>query len=262
MPDFFERIPDQSEVLRQAVVSHQTEVWTAQPGVLTKVSDLAGKITVDVQPVVQGKVRTPDGVTTLVNLPVIPDVPVVFPRGGGYVLTFPVAVGDEVLIVHAARNIDGWWQQGGIQPPFDSRMHDITDAFVVPGPYSQKTKFSGLSATTAQWRSEDGTIFAELDHMNKKIRLISNGILVELDSNNKVVNINGMDIDNINVNANTKLTITCPLTQINGDLHVTGVVTAGFGGGDQVGVQSHTHTQGNDGHGDGEVPTNPPTAGS
>lgn len=48
----------------------------------------------------------------------------------------------------------------------------------------------------------------------------------------------------------------------NGDLHVTGAVIAGYGGGDQVGLQTHRHTQPNDSHGDGEQPTNPPTAGT
>ena len=59
-----------------------------------------------------------------------------------------------------------------------------------------------------------------------------------------------------------KVTITCPLVEISGDLHVKGAVIAGYGGSDQVGVQTHRHTQGSDGHGDAEVPTNPPVAGS
>lgn len=48
----------------------------------------------------------------------------------------------------------------------------------------------------------------------------------------------------------------------NGDLHVTGAIIAGFGTGDQVGVQTHTHHQGADSHGDSEAPTNPPTPGT
>lgn len=49
---------------------------------------------------------------------------------------------------------------------------------------------------------------------------------------------------------------------ITGDLHVTGAVIAGFNGGDQVGLQTHSHTQGVDGHDDAEAPTNPPTPGT
>lgn len=47
-----------------------------------------------------------------------------------------------------------------------------------------------------------------------------------------------------------------------GDFHATGAVIAGFGSGGQVGLQTHTHTQGNDSANDAEVPTNAPTGGT
>lgn len=47
-----------------------------------------------------------------------------------------------------------------------------------------------------------------------------------------------------------------------GDFHATGAVIAGFGTSDQVGVQTHTHTQNNDSAGDTEPPTNAPTGGT
>lgn len=47
-----------------------------------------------------------------------------------------------------------------------------------------------------------------------------------------------------------------------GDFRATGAVIAGCGSGDQVGLQTHTHTQGNDSANDAEVPTNPPTGGT
>jgi len=49
---------------------------------------------------------------------------------------------------------------------------------------------------------------------------------------------------------------------IESDLHVTGAVIAGFGGADQVGLQTHTHPQPPDSHSDTEFPTYAPTAGS
>lgn len=51
-----------------------------------------------------------------------------------------------------------------------------------------------------------------------------------------------------------------PVT-INGDLHVTGEVTAKFGG-SSVTLSGHKHTQPNDSHGDVEQPTAAPTAGT
>lgn len=47
--------------------------------------------------------------------PLILDAPIVFPRGGGVTLTFPVKEGDECLVVFADRCIDFWWQSGNVQ---------------------------------------------------------------------------------------------------------------------------------------------------
>lgn len=49
---------------------------------------------------------------------------------------------------------------------------------------------------------------------------------------------------------------------LTGDLRVTGAIIAGYGGADQVGLQTHTHTQAADSHGDTEQPTAAPTAGT
>jgi hypothetical protein len=48
----------------------------------------------------------------------------------------------------------------------------------------------------------------------------------------------------------------------SGDFTATGEITRGAGGSDSVTLGQHRHTQGADGHGDAEQPTNPPTAGT
>jgi hypothetical protein len=49
---------------------------------------------------------------------------------------------------------------------------------------------------------------------------------------------------------------------VTGNLHVSGAIIAGYGGGDQVGLQTHDHPQGPDSHGDTEENTGPPVPGS
>ncbi|HEC0636073.1 TPA: translation initiation factor IF-2 [Klebsiella pneumoniae] len=94
--------------------------------------------------------------------PLILDAPVIFPRGGGCTLTFPISAGDECLVIFADRCIDFWWQNGGVQNGSRGRMHDYSDAFVIPGPQSQAKKISGISTTAAQLRTDDGSAFIEL----------------------------------------------------------------------------------------------------
>ena len=209
--DFYERIASEHDALQLIMDGRQVQIWTAQPGMITKVSDLGGKITVDVQPAIQGKVASADGTVGLQNLPIIPDVPLVVQHGGGYMATYPVAVGDEVLIVHAARNIDGWWQSGGIQPPLDSRLHDLSDAFAIHGPFSQATKPANYSTTTAQFRSIDGTVVVELDQPNGKVN-IKAAQEIDLEAPGELININAGTID------------IAGTVNITGTVHITGAL--------------------------------------
>jgi hypothetical protein len=84
---------------------------TALPGVVAGFDPVA--MTVSVQPAIKGRVTSPDGSTRSVALPLLVDVPVFFPRGGGFTLTFPVKSGDECLVVFSSRCMDAWWQSGG-----------------------------------------------------------------------------------------------------------------------------------------------------
>lgn len=154
-----ERSDDHEEANRVAQDGHQAGIWTAIPAVVTAFNPAA--LTVSAQPAIKAKQTAQDGTVSDVSLPLCVDVPVVFPRGGGFSLTFPIAAGDEVLLVFASRCIDGWWQQGGTQPQLDQRMHDLSDAFAIPGPWSQKTKITA-GMTGAQLRNAAGSTVLEL----------------------------------------------------------------------------------------------------
>ncbi|MGC8050122.1 Gp138 family membrane-puncturing spike protein, partial [Salmonella enterica] len=77
-------------------------------------------------------------------------------------MTFPVAQGDECLVVFASRCIDSWWQSGGIQEQAELRMHDLSDGFAILGFRSQPRALSNISTTSAQLRSDDGATFIDL----------------------------------------------------------------------------------------------------
>lgn len=150
--------------------------------------------TCTVQPAITGQGIDEKGHIQSAPLPLLTDVPVIFPRGGGCTITFPVKAGDECLVVFSDRCIDFWWQNGGIQEPVDPRQHDLSDAFAFVGPQSQAQKISGISTTSVQVRTDDGSSFIEL-----------------------------MQGGNVN--------ITTPLLTVNGKVQVNGTVTST---GDQV----------------------------
>jgi phage baseplate assembly protein gpV len=250
--DYRERYESRQTSNRSALTGHQATVWTALPGIIDSYD--AETITAHVQPSLAAIYTGPEQTQAWYSMPICPDVPVIFPRGGQYALTFPVSKGDECLLVFSSRCIDNWWQQGGIQTQRELRMHDLSDGFAIPGPWSQATKISDLSTTTAQLRTNDGAIYAEVDNDNQKIKLVVKGITIEADAQNNVVNISGSD--DVNVNANNSITVTAPtvtvnssstvtfntpLLRINGNVQVTGSMIGGFGTGDAVNLQTHRH---------------------
>lgn len=132
-------------------------------------------VTAVVQPAIKGYEPDSNGVSQSTTLPLLVDVPVVFPRGGGCTLTFPVKAGDECLVIFSDRCIDFWWQNGGVQEPVDDRVHDLSDAFCIVGPQSQAQKISGISTGTVQLRSDDGSTFFELNPSTQKIKIVAPG---------------------------------------------------------------------------------------
>lgn len=159
------------ETLRRAT---QSSIWTALPGIIQSFD--AKKMTCAVQPVIQGvQIDQKTSQASFSNLPLLVDCPVCFPGFGGITLTFPIAAGDECLVIFASRCIDAWWQNGGVQKPMTYRMHDLSDGFVLPGGRSQPRVLSNISTTTAQLRSDDGSTYLELDPTAQKIRIVAPG---------------------------------------------------------------------------------------
>lgn len=209
-----ERVNDNQEALRLVLEGHQAQVWTALPGIIESFN--ADAVTCVVQPAIKAQVRAADGSMQWVSLPLLLDCPVVFPRGGNCTLTFPVSQGDECLVIFSSRCIDAWWTAGGIQVQSELRMHDLSDGFALPGPFSQSTKIGGISTSKAQLRSNDGSTYVELDPAGKLVNVVAPGGMT---LNTPTVTITGV----INVqNANSAPTAMA----INGNTNFTGQVSA------------------------------------
>lgn len=128
------RSPTNVEVIRAGIAAQLFEVHVALPASIEKYD--AAKQKIDAKPLLKRNVVLSDGSELLEELPVITDVPVVFPRGGGFFISLPLAVGDHVLLVFNERSIDKFTQgDGSDTDPTDVRMHDLSDAVAIPGFY-------------------------------------------------------------------------------------------------------------------------------
>lgn len=90
------------------------------------------------------------------------DVPILMMRVPGWSVTLPIVEGTECLLIFADMCIDGWWQNGGVQPQFDRRRHDLSDAFALFGPWSQPNVLENYSTTSMQIRSDDQSVVIDL----------------------------------------------------------------------------------------------------
>jgi hypothetical protein len=205
---------DQFEAMQTHLDGRQSQIHTGMPGVI--VSFDPAKLTAVVQPALHAFQKNPDGTTTNLQITNIPDVPVHFPGGGGHTLTFPVKAGDECWISFSERSLDNWHQQGGLQSPSDHRMHDLNDAVVHVGLRSQtKLPSGGVSPSTVQLRSDDGTTFIDLDGAGNKVT----------------------------VKTATEIVLDCPKVTVTGNIECKGEVTAKMGG-SHVTMSQHKHTAG------------------
>lgn len=74
--------------------------------------------------------------------PPIPDCPVLFPRGGGFVFTWPLEKGDPVFVVFSQRSLQEWSASDGKTDigSFLISTHNPGDAIVIPGLSPSKNK--------------------------------------------------------------------------------------------------------------------------
>jgi hypothetical protein len=95
----------------------------------------AEKQTANVQPLIKNVVADPDGAQLVEDYPVIPSVPVVFPRGGGFFFAFPLQAGDFVLLAFCERSIDQYMRKGKLTHPVDLEKHGFSGAVAYAGLY-------------------------------------------------------------------------------------------------------------------------------
>ena len=218
-----ERIATPEEIERQKSEDLKAQIRVAMPAIVTSV-DLARQV-VSVRPALMGKLRCYEGNVTETQYPVLTEVPIAFPRAGGLCITYPVAEGDECLVVFADACIDFWWQSGGVQSPKDSRSHDLSDAIAIFGLSSQPRKLSDVSADAIEIRTDSRSDY------------------ISLTAGKLDINING----DVNVTAK-KSKVVCPDNTVQGPLTVTGLITGQGGitvsGGNGAQVSGSIHATG------------------
>ncbi len=158
----------ESELFRIALDARLMDVHTTIVGRVERYD--ATKQVVDVIPELKRAVSDGEGGYVLEQLPVLPNVPVCFPRAGGFFISFPIQKGDKVAVMFAERSIAAWKQKGESVDPGDRRMHPLAGAIALPGVYPNGSELDDASDADMML-GKDGTSGAQIKITSSEVHL-------------------------------------------------------------------------------------------
>jgi hypothetical protein len=136
------------------------------------------------------------------NYPVLIDCPVVIMGGGPAYLTFPIAQGDECLVLFNDRDIDNWFATGQVAPPATGRLHSFSDGIVLVGLRSKARSIQSYDTNRALITNGNArvginpntnkcSIINNAATLNGALQTLINGILGMTSGGNPMVDVTG-----------------------------------------------------------------------
>src|SRR5262249_54896317 len=136
--------PDLIDCLEQWFLTYSRDLHTAFPARVH--TYYPGRNTADLTPMVKGALEDDDGNPVSELLPMLPNVPLLFPRMGDWHVQFPVTDGpngDWVLVVCCESSIGHLRSTGVLMEPGDQRRHHLSHAVALAGFFPTPIKIAG-----------------------------------------------------------------------------------------------------------------------
>ena len=124
-----------TDIIRNSVFSVLNNVHTALPGIVQSFDSSTNRAAI--QPALNKAFFAGE-----MPMPILENVPVIFPGSGGAVINFPVKAGDYCLLIFVERSMDLWLENGGFVTPTDPRKFDLSDAVAIIGLQPFNSDFS------------------------------------------------------------------------------------------------------------------------
>jgi len=149
--------PTWATAIRTAIESELIDVHTAM--ICSVKSYDAATQRVDVVPQIKRPIESYDtGDITHEEMPVLPNIPVAFPRAGNMSITFPLEAGHFVLVVFNEYSIDQWLEKGRPTAPGDIGHLTMTGGIAIPiGPYPSAQALANAHTSDLVVGEDEGT---------------------------------------------------------------------------------------------------------
>ena len=265
MSDSHSGLATLAQNIKLGIDNRLKELHTALPGIIQSFDPELQ--TVSVQPAIKRifKSISEDSQDTIpMELPILINVPILYPRGGGFSLTFPISVGDECLLLFSERSIDRWHIFGGTNEPGAKRFHSLSDAIAIVGLSSVPNKIPNYDDQNVVLRKDDESAYVRIG--------VDSDIDIYTESN-LIATVTGdinASCENIEVQASSTAIVTCPESTFNGNVTINGNLTVStlisaptIAAGSSLTVAAkemsgHIHPQGDDSNGNTEQNTGAP----
>ena len=147
--------PTLLDVIDLSVRRHLDGLFTAFPARVKEYSVATQKC--DADPQIHHTFIGADGERISEVMPRLTDVPVMFPRGGGFGVTFPIQTGDYVLIVVSQFSLGLWLTNAQKGDPGNLTQYSLAGAIALPGLYPDPNALVDLAdATNMKLGSDEG----------------------------------------------------------------------------------------------------------
>jgi hypothetical protein len=149
--------PTWARAIREAIDSALIDIHTAMVCCVQSYDPATQRA--DVSPQIKRPLESLDtGEIEHEELPVLPNIPVAFPRAGNFFMSFPLKKGDFVLVVFNEYSIDQWLEKGRATAPGDIGHLTMTGGIALPlGPYPTSLALDTAHADDAVIGEDDGT---------------------------------------------------------------------------------------------------------
>ena len=180
MASIKELLGTQNQLYDNLIQKASFDIRCCIPGIIQSYN--AENNTAEIQPAIREEVVNEDNSVSYVNLPLLINVPIVFPstKLGG--VRFTLEQGDECLVVFSDLSYDNFWTSGNVQNPIEVRRLDLSDGIAIPCVLSQpntKAVEEGFTVTYGE---------AKIKMQNDEITFYNSNGSVTLDKLIRIMN--------------------------------------------------------------------------
>ncbi len=160
--------PSRAEAILGAIEAAVMDMRVSLPGRIESYD--ASKQRADIQIQLQHMVPDGEGGFVPTDFPILPNVPIMFPQGNGFFVSFPLAKGDPVLVVFCDLPIGTWLQKGSKCEPGTVRFHGLGGAVAYPGLQPSKSPLGDASGSNMVM-GKDGTSASQIVLTGSQVQL-------------------------------------------------------------------------------------------